>query len=186
LDDVLREVDRMNNIVTGMLELGQVSPSSARSTDVNAVVSSAIRFLQPYASRQNVVLSCGEGDPGWRVLVDENELRQILINLLLNGCQACPSGGKVSVSLGERVSAAEPVVEINVSDTGVGMSHEQLSRAGQPFFSTKPNGSGLGLAFCRDVIEKHRGSIRLDSEPANGTSVSVTFPLLVHGIDSGR
>jgi two-component system, NtrC family, sensor kinase len=186
LDDVLREVDRMNNIVTGMLELGQVSPPSPRSTDVSVVVSSAVRFLRPYASRQDVVLSCGDTDQGWHVLVDETELRQVLINLLLNACQACPSGGSVSVSIGEGVLDTERAVDIKVSDTGLGMSQEQLSRACEPFFSTKPQGTGLGLAFCRDVVERHRGSIRLDSVPTVGTSVSVILPLSAHGIDSSR
>lgn len=186
LEDVLREVDRMNNIVTGMLELGQVTPPSPRSTDVGAVVASAVRFLRPYASRQNVVLSSGEDHEVWRVLVDENELRQVLINLLLNGCQACPSGGAVAVSTAEGTLAAERAVEIKVSDTGRGMSREQLSRAGEAFFSTKPNGTGLGLAFCREVIERHRGLLSLDSQPAAGTSVSVILPLWAHGSDSGR
>jgi signal transduction histidine kinase len=186
LDDVLREVDRMNNIVTGMLDLGQVTSPDPGSTDVMAVIISAIQFLRPYASRQNVVLISGDAHQGWRVQVDENEIRQVLINLLLNACQACPSGGTVSVSVGESVLAAERVVEISVSDTGVGMSQEELSRAGEPFFSTKSNGTGLGLAFCRDVVGRHRGTITLDSAPAVGTSVSLTLPLLAHGIDSSR
>jgi signal transduction histidine kinase len=186
LDDVLREVDRMNNIVTSMLELGRVSTSSPKSTDVIVVVTSAVRFLRPYASRQNVVLSCDEADQGWRVLADESEFRQVLTNLLLNACQACSSGGTVSVSIGEAMLATERAVEIKVSDTGVGMSQEQISRAGEPFFSTKPNGTGLGLAFCREVVERHRGTIRLDSVPSVGTSVSVTLPLSAHGVDSSR
>jgi signal transduction histidine kinase len=111
--------------------------------------------------------------PKAAVLGDAERLRQALLNLVLNAVQAMPDGGVLTVDtrrLGD-------VVQVAVRDTGAGMDRVTLRRAFEPFFSTRPRGTGLGLAVVREVAEGHGARIRVTSRPGRGTTVRLTFPL---------
>jgi two-component system sensor histidine kinase HydH len=107
------------------------------------------------------------------VLGEAERLRQALLNLVLNAVQAMPQGGVLTV--GVRRLGGRVVVDIR--DTGVGMDRATLRRAFEPFFTTRPRGTGLGLAVVREVAERHDARVRLISRPGCGTTVRLTLPL---------
>ena len=102
-------------------------------------------------------------------------MRQVLLNLIQNGIQATPSGGRVITR--SRFDAETKTIEISVVDTGEGIDPADQKVIFNPFYSTKPNGSGLGLAIVKDLVEKSRGSIEMMSSKGLGTVVKLRFPL---------
>ena len=118
-----------------------------------------------------------------RVSANPGQLQQVLLNLLVNARQAMPTGGRLIL----RLSHDEPAgfVDLMVRDTGCGMTPDVLRRIFEPHFSTKAGpdetgkgGSGLGLTACREIVEAHRGRIRVESAPGKGTAITVRLPLL--------
>jgi two-component system NtrC family sensor kinase len=108
------------------------------------------------------------------LIADVDQLRGILLNLLLNAAQAMPNGGEIRV----RTEAAEipSRIRIRISDTGTGIPPDVQAKLFTPFFSTKEHGTGLGLALTKKVIESHQGAIRVESEPGRGTTFILTLP----------
>ena len=111
-----------------------------------------------------------EGDPV--IQGDRELLEQVLLNLLMNALQAMPHGGRLQVNINECQAHAE----IEVTDSGVGISREGLKLIGTPFFTTKESGNGLGVAFCKSIVTLHGGQIDFESEEGKGTKVSIRIP----------
>jgi signal transduction histidine kinase len=176
LGDVLEEVDRIDQTVTGMLQLSQPAASRQQVVDVNDLVRSVFRFVRAYARRSSVGVTVEATDEPLHIHGDDRELRQVVTNLLLNACQACTEGGRIVAAV-RRQAANDAWAEIEISDTGAGIGPEHLTRIFEPFFTTKPQGTGLGLPYCRDVVERHGGTIVVSSTLGEGTRVRVQLPL---------
>jgi signal transduction histidine kinase len=116
-----------------------------------------------------------EGDA--TVLADPRRLKEALLNLVANAIEATPPGGEVAVE----VRPAREETEIVIRDTGRGMAAETLRRIGTPFFTTRDDGTGLGVVLARSMIAQHGGSLRYESAPGKGTSVRVTLPRVATG-----
>jgi signal transduction histidine kinase len=180
LGDVIEEVDRIDQTVTSMLQLSQPASTERWTVDVRALLRSATHFVRAYAGRRQVLIEMESTRDGLWVLADERELRQTLTNLLLNACQACEGGGRVtaSASLVASFLEAGAWADVTITDSGNGIAPEHLNRLFEPFFTTKPQGTGLGLPFCRDVVERHGGTITIRSTVGVGTTACVRLPLL--------
>jgi signal transduction histidine kinase, nitrogen specific, NtrB (EC 2.7.3.-) len=118
-------------------------------------------------------------------MADEAQLTQVFLNLIRNAIEAMPEGGRLSVTsrvLAEyqlaRNESRSRMVAVEVADTGPGISEENLAKVGTPFFTTKDNGTGLGLAICQKIVGEHRGMLKIDSKPGQGTKISVLLPLI--------
>jgi two-component system sensor histidine kinase HydH len=167
-----REVTRMQEILRGHL-------SSCRPPDVMAT---ARVHLGPLVAETLLVLSARADVAGVRlssrgdafVEGDPRRLEEVLLNLVANGIEATPPGGEVVVEV--RPDADHDRIEILVRDTGRGMSPEALSRLGTPFFTTREEGTGLGVALARSTIALHGGSLSYESEPGKGTTVRARLP----------
>lgn len=127
-------------------------------------------------------------DDLWSVQADEGQISQVLHNLLINGIQAMPAGGiicvraeNVSFAVSQLLLAPGRYVKITVTDQGTGIAPELLPRIFDPYFSTKEQGNGLGLAICHSIINKHKGLIEVDSEPGKGSSFHVYLPAAEDG-----
>jgi len=121
------------------------------------------------------------------VVVNANQIRQVLLNLVLNARQAMPGGGQLKIAV--RENAESGMAEVSIADSGVGISPENLRHIFEPFFTTKTGstaggGTGLGLSICRDIIEGHQGRIRVESIPGQGTTFTVKLPLATPPADS--
>ena len=106
-----------------------------------------------------------------RVLSDEGQLRQALVNILRNSVEAMPEGGTISI----RLSAVADGIELTIADTGQGIPDSQMARLFEPFATTKRNGTGLGLAFVQQVVTESGGKVRIESGQGKGTTVRITL-----------
>jgi signal transduction histidine kinase len=107
------------------------------------------------------------------IIGDRDKLTQVFINIIINAVQAMPEGGRLSVD----VFPKEDMICLAFKDTGVGIPEEQLDQIFEPYYSVKAGGSGLGLAISRRIIEIHKGFVKVDSKPGQGTNFMVFFPI---------
>jgi signal transduction histidine kinase len=173
---VLTEIERLESIVRDSLAfarpLDELQRSSARLEGLLRDVASVV---EGQAESQGVALEvCTEEV---EIQVDENRLKQALLNLLTNALEATPAGGKLRLS----AKVLGDAVILEVSDSGVGMSPRVLERVGTPFFTTRAHGTGLGVAIARGIVEQHGGELGFDSSTAGGTRVSIKLPLRFAG-----
>ena len=176
---LLEEVDRIDEIVEGLLSFARPSEAVFEPTDLVETVRQAVGLLTPQARKQGVELETEAHGP---ILLVSNEglLKQLVLNLVLNSLQAMPGGGTVTVRAGALGAApAERNLPdersgalLEVSDTGPGIPDELLERVFDPFFTTKPGGTGLGLSICYGIVERHRGEIEIEST-ARGATVRI-------------
>ncbi|CAN5326058.1 hypothetical protein BH23GEM2_BH23GEM2_20370 [soil metagenome] len=171
----LREVSRLDRTVSGALRVARGGSVERVPVELEATVIAASDAARPAFAAAGAQLEplLVESD-GARVSGDAAALQQVFLNLLLNAAQALDSDGRAGV----RMSAHDGVVEVEVWDDGRGMSPETRARAFDPFYSTKPDGTGLGLAVARQIVAAHGGEITIDSQPLAGTRIRVRLPSL--------
>src|SRR5205823_5433149 len=147
--------------------------------DLGKVIEEMIDFFGPTAKAANIDIKVFVPADLPPVRLDPDLFKQALLNLLLNGEQAMPEGGELTVqALCER-ECAPAMVCLNLIDTGKGMAPEVRARVWQPFFSTKEGGTGLGLPTTRKIVEAHGGTIDVQSEVGRGTKFTIRLPVHV-------
>jgi len=171
------EVERLARLVDDLLVFGRPSPPVLAEMDLRDVSADALGALETEAVEKGVRLSL-DGDPA-ALEGDADKLRQVVVNLVVNGVRACEGGGTVTVRTG---SDGDTVV-LDVEDDGVGIAPGRMSEIWTPLFTTHASGTGLGLPIVRQLVEAHGGSIDVESEPGRGTRFRVSLP--VSGSKSG-
>ncbi|MBI3695823.1 MAG: hypothetical protein HY238_13410 [Acidobacteria bacterium] len=169
------EVDRMNALVTRFLEFARPSPLRRASADLHGVISGALdqvrRGLPPGQDSYRLET---EFDPLLgKFNFDPELMERVFFNLALNGVQAMPGGGQLRI----RTRLRPGFVDAEVSDSGGGIASENMESIFNPFFTTKPDGVGLGLAIVSKIVDDHRGKIAVASEVGRGTCFTVTLPV---------
>ena len=183
---VRTEAKRMERIVRSLLSLSRPRHSVRRPVAMGTVVTEVVEHLSPNAEKAGVVIEAEVGEAA-TVLGDRDHLAQLLTNLVQNGVQAMPAGGRLQVSL-SRCGALEPppdvppherYLRIDVRDQGVGIPPELQDEIFDPFFTTKDvgQGTGLGLSVAFVIAREHEGWIALESSPGEGTTLSVLVPV---------
>ncbi len=107
------------------------------------------------------------------IAIDPGQIQQVLVNILTNAVQAMPEGGKLTIGAKQR----DELLEVEIADTGCGISQEVIGKIFDPLFTTKAKGIGLGLAVCKSIIDRHEGSIEVKSEVGKGTTFTTKLPL---------
>jgi len=162
----------INKIVSELLEIARPKQPEFRKTDLNATAEHAVMFATEQATSRGVSIELTR-DPAPVVIEhDAGQIHQVLLNLLLNGMQACEEGGKVAV----QVAQTDEQVQLTVVDTGKGIPPELLGNIFRPFFTTKGNGTGLGLSLARRMVEGHGGKIEVTSWIGKGSRFVVVLP----------
>jgi two-component system sensor histidine kinase AtoS len=174
---VLQELDRIDLLVNELLQFAK--PLQLRRTSVH-VPTVLQRVLEVYSARlhlQNVLLKAEIAASIPALKADGEQLHRALANIVLNAIEAMPAGGTLSITCRPlQESACYIGIELVICDTGVGIATEQLTTLFTPFQTTKPKGTGLGLALTRKIIEAHSGRIQLTSTVGHGTTVTITLP----------
>jgi two-component system, NtrC family, sensor histidine kinase PilS len=175
---VTREIDRLNVLITDLLDYANPHPRSMVSFDLALLVRETLEvFRRDPGIGVEVRQELGEGTRGRDEVVmvgDPSKLRQVLWNLLRNAADAAAKGGKhVTV----RVTRHDKTAEFAVTDDGAGIPPEHLQRIFDPFFTTKSRGTGLGLATCHGIVTEHNGTIDVKSQPGRGTTFLVRLPV---------
>jgi two-component system sporulation sensor kinase A len=173
-DIMLTELDRINTIVQEFMALAKPQAKQFAVHDLAKIFDSVTTLLEPQAIMNNVRMTTEFNSDVPSVYCDENQLKQVFINLMKNAIEAMPDGGELKVRL---MRNTVDTVLIQIKDQGVGIPKEQLDLLGGPFYSTKSTGTGLGLMICFRIIEAHHGTIRFASEPGQGTTATVELPI---------
>ena len=168
---VARESERLNHIIKNFLEYARPAPLSIATFDAAAAIEEVLLLLEHRASPGSLKV-IREFAPSIPWPVDAQQFRQILWNLCLNAVEAMPNGGELRVAAAVRSER----LEVSVSDTGDGIGAADLSHVFEPFFSTKSEGTGLGLALVHRIVQDHGGEIDVRSSPGLGTTFTLTLP----------
>jgi two-component system sensor histidine kinase HydH len=182
-DLLIQETERMNRTITEMLSFTRSARLRLGPVDVVALLRRCLELVKTEAEEGGVTTSLEAPAELPTVQADADRLQQVFMNLLLNGLQAMEQGGQLTVSTG--LTDAGQSVEIRVADTGKGIAPELLSQIFFPYFTTKPGGSGIGLAISQKIVADHQGRIEVESEPGQGTTVVIHLPLR-QPIEDGR
>jgi signal transduction histidine kinase len=177
--NITKEVDRLNQIVEGFLRSAKPPTLSRQPTDLNDLIDEAITSIAPQAQQQQVKIHRQFDRSLPKLSVDYHQLRQAVLNLMINALQAMPDGGELelSTSLVDGRGGASPFVAIAVKDTGCGISPEHLPHLFDPYFTTRQRGFGLGLSMVEQIVQQHEGRIDVASQPGNGSVFTLLFPV---------
>jgi two-component system NtrC family sensor kinase len=175
---VERETQRCSTIVRNLLDFARQRTPAFQPIDPGAVVEEALSLLAHHLAIQRVGV-VREIAPMPTISADFGQLRQAVVNVLMNACEAMPQGGTLTVRAGPAAAAdgTPRRVEVRVADTGVGIPPEHLSKIFDPFFTTKEKGTGLGLSVVYGILDKHGGAIRVESRVGQGTTVILSLPV---------
>jgi len=182
-NDILGEVDRLNNIVGNLLSLAQPAESNPEQIDVPQEIERCLNFIEAKAKSQNVKLQTDFENNLPKLTFDSAELRQLLLNVIMNGLQAMPEGGALSVKArllaeGSRDSmGGGKRILIEVEDEGPGIPPNLREKVFEPFFTTKAGGTGLGLAICNSIVRRYNGEIWVEKTKSGGTEVKIVLPI---------
>ncbi len=172
---MVKEVDRLNRVITDLLDFAGSKEPRREPQSLETIADQALKLLTPDLEIRKVAV-LKEYEPNLpAVSVDRDRISQVFINLLLNALESMEAGGEIRISL--RRCGPPPAVEASVADTGAGIPEGDLETVFEPFFSRKKKGTGLGLAIVHQIIESHRGDIRVESRPGKGTVFRMRLPL---------
>lgn len=172
LSKAMAEIERMERLISALLTFAAPPRSRFAPGDPGEAVEDVIMLMQRQCQRQGISLQLARS-PLPRCLFDAEKIRQALLNLLKNACEALPGGGCITVTIGHDTSE----IQLSVSDTGHGIPTQDLPLIFEPFFTRKGAGTGLGLSITRQIVEEHGGSISVESEPGQGTCFVIHLPI---------
>lgn len=175
LEIIVQETLRCKTIIQELLEFSRPSEPKAVLANVNHVIEKALHILENEFRLRHIRLEKHLSDPLPDLLIDENQMKQVFVNLLLNAIQAIEEQGTVTIR--SYVSPDRKNVAVEVSDTGCGIPPEHMPKIFEPFFSTKAKGTGLGLAVTYGIVQKHGGRIYASSQPKHGAQFTVELPI---------
>ncbi len=174
-DIMLSELDRINLIVSEFLILAKPQAVQYEIKDVRFTLGDVVSLLDSEAHLHNIEFQTYFSSSSILVHCEENQLKQVFINILKNAMESMPNGGTITLYL-DGDNGREAVIRIK--DEGEGISKERLEKLGEPFYTNKEKGTGLGLMVTQRIIEGHKGVLRIDSEVGKGTVVTITLPMV--------
>jgi len=168
------EVERINNIVHRLLDFSKPSPPSFQKTNVHSLIKDILEFLSNDFLKHRIAVNESYEDGNLNLRVDPGQIKQVILNLLLNAMEAMPTGGNICIKTKKTRGST---FELTIKDEGCGIPPEHIKNLFTPFLSTKEGGSGLGLSICHQIIKNHGGTIEVKSEKNKGTEIRIEFPL---------
>lgn len=172
-DIILDEINRINEIIEEFLDLAKPQTLLMETKNIVPIIQNVISLIEFDARKKHINLFFNYVQEEIYVLCDENRLKQVILNFIKNATEAISEGGEIKVT----IELKEEKVHISISDTGVGIPPDQLRKLGEPFFTTKKSGNGLGLMVSFKIIESHLGQVFVESELNKGTIFNIVLPL---------
>jgi signal transduction histidine kinase/putative methionine-R-sulfoxide reductase with GAF domain len=167
------EIHRINEIVDQFLRFAKPVPPLLQKAELIPIVEETLQLLRPQIEKQEIGIQ-KEFQPLPPILMDREQMKQVILNLLLNAVQAMPKGGHLS--LRGVIPEGDRWIKLSIQDSGIGIPNEDMGKLFDPFFSTKEGGVGLGLSIAHRIIDQHRGKIEVENAPAKGTLFTVWLP----------
>jgi two-component system, NtrC family, sensor histidine kinase HydH len=171
---LISEVERVNRSIGELLNYARPQPLNRQSVRLNELLANSLQLVAADARVLGVELDFQPAAGSPALAIDADRITQVLLNLYLNSLQAMSEGGRLQVRAREDLARGE--IQISVSDSGCGIAAENLARITDPYFTTKPEGSGLGLAMVQKIIEEHGGRMAIASQEGRGTTVTISLP----------
>jgi two-component system sensor histidine kinase HydH len=171
---MIQEVDRLNRVVSQLLEFARPVNIKPQPTDLNALIDDSTKLIESQATANGIAVKTRQLAEAADIMVDPDRLNQVLLNIYLNAIEAMADGGELKIELSS-VSEANGI-DIIIADTGCGIGPEDLSNVFDPYYTTKSSGTGLGLAIAHNIIEAIGGQIQVESHPGQGTVFRITIP----------
>jgi PAS domain S-box-containing protein len=169
---ILDEINRVNVIVEDFMVLAKPKAVDLKEKNIIPIIKDVLSLLEFEARKKHVRMHFEANDDIIQIECDEDRLKQVFLNFVKNGIEAMPNGGDITV----RVNVTNEQVQIAIQDTGVGIPEEKLKKIGEPFYTTKKNGNGLGLMVSYKIIESHNGTVYIESELNKGTTFNIVLP----------
>jgi PAS domain S-box-containing protein len=179
---MMSELTRLNAIIEEFLMLAKPHSLAFQTDSLQNILHEVILLFESECLLKNVVIHPTISTEPAIILCDRNQLKQVFINLLKNALEAMPEGGSLSI---QTISKNGHSVEISITDTGEGIPASILEHINKPFFTTKKTGTGLGLAVTGKIVQQHKGTLSITSNPGEGTTVSLLLPLFLHNDPQG-
>jgi len=182
LQKIAESTVRVKKIVKGLLDFSRQTDLDREPTEINRLIRAVISALDNQALIKGVSIQFNSGEDLPMLTLDRNQIQSVLVNLIINALDATEQGGTIRVSTGISVSASDTGkkgVEIAVTDTGCGIPQEDLDKLFDPFFTTKEvgQGTGLGLSVSFGIVQRHGGTIRVQSEVGRGSTFTIWLPI---------
>ncbi|WP_456271748.1 PAS domain S-box protein [Bacillus sp. AK031] len=167
------ELQRIDSIITEFLILAKPQAVQYQETDMVKIMKDTLELLNAQAVMHNVQFKeqYATGIPA--IFAEPNQLKQVFINIVKNAIEVMPKGGKISINIEEK---GPEKVRISISDEGIGIPKEKIKKLGEPFYTTKERGTGLGLMVTFKILEEHEGSVEVESELGKGTTFHIDLP----------
>jgi two-component system NtrC family sensor kinase len=175
LDVAQGELARIARIITRMRDFYRPARPELESTALNTLVTQTVELVQTHLQRTQVEVKTDLAPDLPPIAAHSDQIRQVLLNLMLNACDAMPAGGTLQVTTQFLAQPSRVVVQI--ADTGVGIPADHLPRLFEPFYTTKPQGTGLGLTISAHIITHHGGQLTVNSTVGAGTTFTITLPV---------
>ena len=172
---VLSELDRINLIVGEFLVLSKPTAVEFKEKEITTLIKDVVTLINTQAIMNNIQIVEEYRSVLPKVVCEENQLKQVFINLLKNAIEAMPNGGIIEVKVLEK---DKDKVSIFITDQGMGIPEERIPKLGEPFYTTKEKGTGLGLMTCYKIIENHDGEMNISSKINKGTLVEIILPTI--------
>ncbi len=172
-DIMIQEVERLNRVIGQLLEFSRPLILNRKEATIEPILRHAMKMIEIQALEKGVSLEVDFGRMVPDLLLDSDRMTQVFLNLTLNALNAMEKGGTLSLRV---TQSGDRTVRVDISDTGTGIGKEELGRIFDPYFTTRPSGTGLGLPIAQRIVEAHGGEILVSSEPGRGTVFSVLLP----------
>ena len=171
---MIQEVERLNRVIGQLLEFARPMRIEEKPTSIQDLIQHSVKLIQGDVNKKRIHIDTAISPEIDKMMIDPDRFKQVLLNLYLNALEAMGAEGTLSVRLGRDEDDGD--IQIVVSDTGAGIRAEDLPHIFDPYFTSKSSGTGLGLAIVLKIIESHGGKIRVESQPGEGTTITITLP----------
>ncbi|MEH7332408.1 ATP-binding protein [Neobacillus drentensis] len=172
---LLSELERIESITTELLSLGKPQAVQLNRINVRDLIENTLELMAPEALMYGIQFQLKSEESSYFITGEKNQLKQVILNILKNAMEAMKDGGDIHISLSK---GAEGDCVISVQDQGCGIPEDLLPRLGEPFYSLKEKGTGLGVMICHKIIKQHNGTITYTSKENEGTLVQIKLPLV--------
>ena len=173
LSAITAEIRRLDRVVRYFLNFTRPVDVTLREEDLSEVIQDVVNLVRKEAAQQHIKICLELNEVLPPIKIDSDLVKQCLLNIIQNGCQAMPNGGKLLV----KTTADDRTIQIMIQDEGIGISPENRDRIFNLYYTTKENGNGIGLATVFKNVQLHNGEIQVDSEPGKGSTFTLRFPL---------
>ncbi len=176
LNTIIQEVDRLNKLVVQVLDFAKLKKPNLTRFSLNDLIRKIAELFKIEIKDKQIKFNLELSPDISQIQADEDQVRQILMNVIINAIQAIPKKGEIKIETEKAPLKGEPAIKLIIEDSGIGITEKDFNQIFDPFFSTKEKGSGLGLSIVYKLVEAHQGEIKVESKEGEGTKFIILLP----------